>query len=1091
MDMSSLSAAFKLPSSPYPGLRPFLDHESALLMGRSSQIKEVIARLRETQFVAVIGGSGSGKSSMVRAGVVPELRGFRIPEAGDYWIPVICTPGTTASSGEEVPLQTPITRLAWKLSQVLVAADTIENRKKYAEDQLKSGIEVDLEQLRRKEIVTLFSQSGFHDLVEYYSRELPHAGPPVEKARFLFVIDQFEELFHPNNSNNPYARQLIEAIIDHFFAPHPRCFVILTMRSEHLADCATFLELPDAINKSSYLMRRLDDQELRDAIIGPALYFQRLIQRGAPVDSEARKSDIQCEPAVIRRLLADVGHLSNDPDHLPLLQHILARVWSAACMRENLAPGTLAPANITWADLEKATDPGTVRKPGWLADDWSINTLRASLENCADAVYRALPPQQREMVDAVLRRLAFKDPNTAMYSQQRLSVDDKTLFPDDPHPRNTLKELLQGKFLDDVNYLFWDKENPENITLKVSHEAFIRGWPHFRELIDHEGARFDEFVSVLRKCAHWSENEQDMFLLQASDLVRFKDAELGRVFDNADELHDWFRVLLLYHGGEHLARVEPRVREFLDKSTKHVEQEETARAAALRLQRNFRMISGVLVGVILLLFVASCINYIQNIVAAVAADFARAETLAVNAMARQKRLSEEDNQAALGLLLKAADNVESGNEKVKSLYARPANLLDYVFKRVEEGRFVSAYGSREPVVNGTLRNMLVSRMWRTTGTAVPLEAADPASAGRYMECKGGGRDGQRGHAVFDNATGKGIFVPPLGSGETALVLFSATLDSTGTCRVDSFMTALPAEKQQRPQILFEGQLRFMLVALGGTLTQYVIKWEDSESGPLMPRPVATSSTDDKFLVDMVRHEVTRLTAKENVKDAASLPSRRVTAGYEWTIAGIPWRVFNEDAQLIDNPGPATNWTELARMEKNSQCQAVDRDLREKGVQPGFTMEVFQKGNLCFAISRGKALKPGTETAGGPAEATAQAAHAERVAGLPERAIINIYRVFKDEARLHGEFGMPQPIASVTATDNLTAQGKWVIGTSGEFKGWIAHQRVGKGVTSYSGAPWDTGALSRLGRDVESQYQAASRVPSKIVASSRSAVPTGH
>lgn len=1086
MDMSCLTAAFKLPSSPYPGLRPFLNHESALLMGRSNQIREVIARLRDTHFVAVIGGSGSGKSSMVRAGVMPELRGFRIPEAGDYWIPVICTPGTTAYSEEEAPLQTPITRLAWKLSQVLVRADTIEERKAYAlKHEQRTGVPVDLEQLRRDEIVTLFGQVGFHGLVDFFSNELPHAGPPVEDARFLFVIDQFEELFHPNNSNNPYAKQLIEAVIDHFFAPHPRCFVILTMRSEHLADCATFLELPDAINKSSYLMRRLDDRELRDAIIGPALYFQRLIQRGAPAESDARRGDIQCEPEVIKRLLADVGHLSNDPDHLPLLQHILARVWSAACTRENLAPATLAPAHITWADLERATDPDVNRTPGWLAEDRSVNTLRTSLENCAEAVYEGLPPAQRDMVDAVLRRLAFKDPNSAMYSQQRLSVDDPSLFPGVAHPRDSLKELLQGKFLDDVNYLFWDKENPESVTLKVSHEAFIRGWPRFRELIDIEGARFDEFVSVLRKCAHWSANQQDMFLLQASDLMRFKDAELGKVFDDADELHDWFRVLLLYHGGDHLARVQPRVREFLDKSTAQVEHEANARAAAIRLKRNFRMISGVLVAVILLLVIAYCVNYIQNIVAAVAADFARAETLAVNGVAKQKQLSEQDNSAALGMLLKAADSVASGNNKVNALYAPFAANLEPILKRVEEGRFVSAYGSREPVVNGTLRNLLTSRMWRTTGAAVPDVPGNSAiTAGHYMECKGAGRDGQRGHAVFDKATGQGVFVPPLGPDESALVLFGATVDLTGACLAKSFMMSLPAKNNENPQVLFDGQLRLMLVVLGGTLTQYVIKWEDNGSGALTPSAVSTSATDDKFLVGMVRNEVTRLTAKEEMNKAASVPSRHVTGGYEWTIADISWRTFNDNAQLIDNPGSDTDWKHLALMGPNSQCQAVARDLIDKGVQPGFKMEVFQEGALCFAISRGRSGKPKPENADGPAEAGKQAA---RIAGLPERVIINVYRVPKDAARLHGELGLPQPIAGVAAFDNLTASGKWVIGTTGEYQGWIAHQRIDKGVTSYYGTPWDTAALSRLGREVEEKYQNAAGIEPKTGAVSRTAV----
>ena len=71
MDMQANSLGIQLPAEPYPGLRPFQPHEAALLFGREKQVREVIDRLRQTQFVAVIGGSGSGKSSLIHAGVVP------------------------------------------------------------------------------------------------------------------------------------------------------------------------------------------------------------------------------------------------------------------------------------------------------------------------------------------------------------------------------------------------------------------------------------------------------------------------------------------------------------------------------------------------------------------------------------------------------------------------------------------------------------------------------------------------------------------------------------------------------------------------------------------------------------------------------------------------------------------------------------------------------------------------------------------------------------------------------------------------------------------------------------------------------------
>ena len=87
----------KLPRTPYPGLRPFLDHEEMLMFGRERQLAQILRRLRASRFVAIVGGSGSGKSSLVRAGLVPHLRRYGIPEVGDLWLPVVCTPGTNSS----------------------------------------------------------------------------------------------------------------------------------------------------------------------------------------------------------------------------------------------------------------------------------------------------------------------------------------------------------------------------------------------------------------------------------------------------------------------------------------------------------------------------------------------------------------------------------------------------------------------------------------------------------------------------------------------------------------------------------------------------------------------------------------------------------------------------------------------------------------------------------------------------------------------------------------------------------------------------------------------------------------------------------
>jgi len=548
---------------PYPGLRPFLDHEHDLLMGRKEQILQVIERLRETHFVAIIGGSGSGKSSLIRAGVVPQLRAYAIPDAGDYWVPVVFTPGTTkaerkpfepiapdAPDAPDAPEeQTPVTRLAWKFAQVM--------------RPLKDG-KVDLA-LRDEVAAYLRQEAGLSRLVNAYHELLPRPGPRTEKARFLFVIDQFEELFHPNNRDDPDTRLIIEAVIEHFQNPDPRAYVVMTMRSEHLADCAAFLNLPDAINRSFYLVRRLSNSELREVITEPAQVMQRLVQRQSP----QRTAPVLFQPPVVARLLADVRRIEDDPDHLPLLQHLLARVWLAALARERRPPIGDVPAAVTMADLEAAVAPWPAdAAPGWLAGDRKLNALRSCLENWAEHIYlRKRNAGQQARIDELLGKLAYKDPNNGLYFQQRVNVDDPHLLRGIDAPRPVLWDLLTDGFVDEVNYLFWDRENSDHVTLKVSHEAFIRGWPRLRRVADREAERFEEFVAVLRRCAAWQDGGTDeVLLLEAAEIERINRDGLLPVFDDEHQRKEWFAVLKLYREGDRLVKLENIVQPFIERS---------------------------------------------------------------------------------------------------------------------------------------------------------------------------------------------------------------------------------------------------------------------------------------------------------------------------------------------------------------------------------------------------------------------------------------------------------------------------------------------------------------------------------------------
>src|SRR5437868_13764205 len=89
----SLLSEEQIALKPFPGLRPFKTSEFQLFKGRDGQAEELLKRLKENHFLAVIGSSGTGKSSLVRAALIPQLFGGFLQKAVSKWKIAICRPG--------------------------------------------------------------------------------------------------------------------------------------------------------------------------------------------------------------------------------------------------------------------------------------------------------------------------------------------------------------------------------------------------------------------------------------------------------------------------------------------------------------------------------------------------------------------------------------------------------------------------------------------------------------------------------------------------------------------------------------------------------------------------------------------------------------------------------------------------------------------------------------------------------------------------------------------------------------------------------------------------------------------------------------
>jgi hypothetical protein len=343
-------AAAVAPMNPYPGLRPFRQDEAELFFGRDDEVDAMVDRLAATRFLAVVGPSGSGKSSLVGCGLLPALRLGRMAGAGSAWRIAQFRPGSR-----------PFDALARALAVPGVLFD--------GRDAPESGAPV------RAEIVEAglrLSGRGLIDVVEQ--------APLAPDANLLVVVDQFEELFRdPQGGAGDEATAFVSLLLEAAEQADNPIRVVATLRADFLGECTRFAGLVGAINAGLHLVSRLTREERREVIVGPVAL-----------------TGAQISPVLVTRLVND----ANDSlDQLALLQHALNRTWAYwAQERGGQAPldfehyeaiGAIAGALDTHAErayselpsdqqgicerlfkalTDKANDPRGVRRPGTLGE---------------------------------------------------------------------------------------------------------------------------------------------------------------------------------------------------------------------------------------------------------------------------------------------------------------------------------------------------------------------------------------------------------------------------------------------------------------------------------------------------------------------------------------------------------------------------------------------------------------------------------------------------------------------------------------------------------------------------------------------------
>jgi WD40 repeat protein len=249
---------------PYKGLAAFQAEDAQWFFGRQRLVAELVVRLSEHPFLAVVGPSGSGKSSVLRAGLLPAVWGATLPGVSS-WTTIVLTPGAH-----------PLEELAAQLGAVcgLPAGSLLDD---WQADPIR--VRLTIRQALAKE---------------------------PANARLLLLVDQFEELF-TLCSDEAERRGFIRALAGLGGEADCGASVVLGVRADFYARCAEHAELVAVIQDHQVVVGPMAAAELRQAIEGP------VAQEG-----------LALEAGLVETVLADLG---DEPGSLPLLSHALRETW--------------------------------------------------------------------------------------------------------------------------------------------------------------------------------------------------------------------------------------------------------------------------------------------------------------------------------------------------------------------------------------------------------------------------------------------------------------------------------------------------------------------------------------------------------------------------------------------------------------------------------------------------------------------------------------------------------------------------------------------------------------------------------------------
>jgi len=421
---------------PYPGLPPFQEEDAGIFFGREAHVDELLTRLNsQLRFLAVVGPSGGGKSSLVRAGLLPAVRDGMLGDSGFDWRMVILRPG-----GD--PLRALLDAVLTLKPEGDPSAPATVERLAFAQAEIDSR-----------------ASDGLANAMAHLTQG--------SQSNLLVVVDQFEELFRLGRRrgdertwwerSNVFVQQLLAA------AEQTRVpiYVVITMRTEFIGDCAAFHGLADALNAGQYLVPRLTQRQLRNAIVLP------LQQRGQSM-----------APMLVERILGDSVRVQ---DELPVLQHALMRTW------------------LAWQHDSHANEIGVKHYE-------SAGTVDSALDRHAEEIYGSFSPTEQHITEVLFRRLSRKTEQVVTRSPTSLrrlasvvgvESDDRSLL-----------TVISAFAAAECRILHTGREwLAPDVEIDISHEAVLRVWKRARSWIADEGTRAATYAAILGAALQYDKGE--------------------------------------------------------------------------------------------------------------------------------------------------------------------------------------------------------------------------------------------------------------------------------------------------------------------------------------------------------------------------------------------------------------------------------------------------------------------------------------------------------------------------------------------------------------------------------------------------------